>query len=78
MRTYAHDKDVLWMNLREFQSILIYFGEEEIEDLQAAIDKRRNRRSACDGDDRPGLVEQPVYSSNVGADEFSEIRTQDF
>ena len=64
------------MNLRDFQSILIYFSEEEIEDLQAAIDKRRG--PACDGDDRPGLVEQPVYSSNVGADEFSEIRVQDY
>jgi hypothetical protein len=49
------------VDLRDFESILIFFSEDEIEELQAAIDERRSRRLACDGEDRPGSVEQPVY-----------------
>jgi hypothetical protein len=30
------------VELRDFESILIYFSEEEIEELQAAIDRRRS------------------------------------
>lgn len=34
------------MDLRDFKSILIFFSEEEIEKLEAAIDERRSRRLA--------------------------------
>ncbi len=34
--------------MRDFESILIIFSEEEIEELQAAIEERRSRRLALD------------------------------
>ncbi len=34
------------VNLRDFESILIYFSEAEIVVLQAAIDERKSRRRA--------------------------------
>jgi hypothetical protein len=68
------------MKLRDFESVLLFFSEEEIEELQAAIDERgsRRRRLARDGEDCPGSVEQPVYSSNVGevVEEFSAVHIQ--
>jgi len=64
------------VNLRDFKSILLYFSEEEIEVLQAAIDERKSRRLARDRQEGcPGAVEQPVYSSNVGEEEFLEVHT---
>ena len=66
------------VNLRDFDTVLIFFSEEEIEELQAAIDKRRSRRPARHGEDCPALLEQPVYSSNVRGEEFSEVRMQDY
>jgi hypothetical protein len=54
--------------LRDFESILIFFSEEEIEKLQAAIDERRSRSSlardeACslepaEQSESPNCVEQ--------------------
>jgi hypothetical protein len=52
--------------LRDFESILLFFSEEEVEELQAAIAERRSRRLARDGKDCPESEEQPPYSSNVG------------
>jgi hypothetical protein len=46
------------VQLRAFESILIFFSEEEIEKLQADIDKRRSRSLAREGEDRPESVEQ--------------------
>jgi len=65
------------VDLRDFESLLIFFSEEEIEELQATIDKRRSRRLARDGDDCPGSVKPPVYSFNVVEELFSEVRIQD-
>ena len=56
------------MNLRDFESIFLFFSDEEIEELQAAIDERRSRRLARDGEEDLGAVEQPLYSSNVGGE----------
>jgi hypothetical protein len=50
------------VNLRDFESILIFFSEEEIEELQAAIDKRRSL--ALDEESLPKLAEQSEYSAN--------------
>jgi hypothetical protein len=62
------------VDLRDFESIFIFLSEEEMEELQAAIDERRSRRLACDGEDCSGSVEQPVYSPNVGEGEFLDVR----
>ena len=78
MRTYyvcAERADYSNVNLRDFESILLFFSEEEIEELQAAIDeRRRSRRLARDGEEL-GPVDQPVYSSNVGEEVLSEVHT---
>ena len=50
------------MDLRDFQSILYYFSEEEIKELQAAIDKRRGL--ALDKESLPEAVEQSDYSAS--------------
>ena len=50
------------MNLRDFESILIYFSEEDIQELEAAIAKRRNL--ASDEEGLPKLAEQSDYSAN--------------
>ncbi len=40
------------VDLRDFESIPIFFSEEEIERLQTAIDERRSRRLALE-EERP-------------------------
>jgi hypothetical protein len=60
--------------LRDFDSILLYFSEEEIEELQAAIEARASRRLAREEEqDCSGTLEQPVYSPNVLEEVFSEV-----
>jgi hypothetical protein len=49
------------VDLRDFESIPIYFSEEEMEELQAAIDERR-RRLACEEEHPPEPPEQSDYS----------------
>ena len=62
------------VNLRDFDSILLYFSEEEIEELQAAIDTRKSRRLAREEEqDCSGTLEQSVYSPNDLEGEFSEV-----
>jgi hypothetical protein len=63
--TYAQGKGQTSADLRDFESIPIFFSEEEIGELQADIDEHRSRRLAREGEDRPESVEQPVYSLNV-------------
>jgi hypothetical protein len=62
------------MNLRDFESILIYFSEEDIQELEAAIAKRRNL--ASDEVGLPKLAEQSDYSANGVEGDFSEIHMQ--
>jgi hypothetical protein len=49
------------MNLRDFESILYFFSEEEIEEVQAAIDKRRSL--ALDEESLRNLVMQSDHSA---------------
>jgi hypothetical protein len=51
--------------LMDFESIPIFFSEEEIEELQADIDKRRSRRLAREGRSSGVGGAEPVYSPNV-------------
>ena len=53
------------MNLRDFESIRLYFSEEDIDELQAGIIKRRTERLACDGRDHRASEEDPNYSPNL-------------
>jgi hypothetical protein len=53
------------MDLRDFESIPIFFTEEEIEELQAAIDERKSRRLALDEERSLKPVERSDYSPNV-------------
>jgi hypothetical protein len=62
------------VDLRDFESILIFFSEEEIEDLQAAIDGRR--RPDLDEERSPKAAEQSDYSPNGVEAVFSEIHIQ--
>ena len=50
------------VNLRDFESILIFFSEKELEELQAAIDKRRSL--ALDEESLRNLIRQSGYSAN--------------
>jgi hypothetical protein len=64
------------VNLRDFESIRLYFSEEDIEELQAAIDERRSTRQTRDvQEDCPGALELPTYLSNVVAKAFLEVST---
>jgi hypothetical protein len=49
------------VDLRDFESIPSFFSEEEIEELQAAIDERR-RWLACEEEHSPEPPEQSDYS----------------
>ncbi len=62
------------VNLRNFESILIFFSEEEIEELQAAIDKRRNQ--ALGEESLPKLAEQSEYPAKAVVAVLSEIPIQ--
>jgi hypothetical protein len=63
------------MNLRDFESILFFFSEEEIEELQAAIDKRSEL--VLDEVSLPKLAEKSDYSANVVEGAFSEVHIHD-
>ncbi len=52
------------MDLRDFESIPLFFSEEEIEELQAAIDKRKSRRLARKEERSLKPAEQLDYSPN--------------
>jgi hypothetical protein len=62
------------VNLRDFESILIFFSEEEIEELQVAIDKRRS--PALAEGNLPKLAEQSDHSANGVDAAFSEAHIQ--
>jgi hypothetical protein len=64
------------VDLRDFESILLYFSQEEMEELQAAIDKRKSRRLALNDESSPKPAEQSDYSSNGVEAVFSEIPIQ--
>jgi hypothetical protein len=53
------------VDLMDFESIPIFFSEEEIEELQADIDKRRSRRLAREGRSSGVGGAELVYSPNV-------------
>jgi hypothetical protein len=53
---------------------MIFFSEEEIEDLQGAIDKRRSL--ALDEESLPKLAEQSDHSANGAQVVFSEVHIQ--
>ncbi len=59
------------VNLRDFESILIFFSEEEIEELQATIDNRRNQ--APGEESVPKLAEHSNYPANAVEAVLSEI-----
>jgi hypothetical protein len=63
--SYAQGKGQASVDLRDFESIPIFFSEEEIEEVQAAIDERRSRRLALEEERPLKVVEQSDYSSNV-------------
>jgi hypothetical protein len=52
------------VDLRDFESILLFFSEEEIDVLRAAIDERRSRRLASDEERSLKPAEQSDYSPN--------------
>jgi hypothetical protein len=65
------------VELRDFESILIFFSEEEIEKLQAAIDMRRSRKLVLDYERSLNPTEQPDHSLNLAEDEvFPEVHIQ--
>jgi hypothetical protein len=65
------------VELRDFECILIFFSEEEIEKLQVAIEKRRNRKLVLDKECSLSPAEQPDYSLNLAEDEvFPEVHIQ--
>ncbi len=71
------------MDLGDFESTLIFFSEEEIEKLQAAIDERRRsrrsrRRLALDEERSLNPAEQPDYSLNLAeeGEVFPEVPIQ--
>jgi len=72
---YAHGEGGLYsVNLRDFESIPIFFSEEEIEVLQAAIDERRRRTLAPEEERTLEPAEQSDYSPKLVECEFSEVR----
>jgi hypothetical protein len=64
------------VDLRDFQSILLFFSEEEIEELQAAIDKRRSKRLSLTDENSPERAGQPDYSPNGVEAVFFDIRIE--
>jgi hypothetical protein len=57
------------VNLSDFESILIYFSDEEIEQLQAVIDKRRSLDS-----DQEGLSTPAEHSDYAATGAEAELR----
>jgi hypothetical protein len=64
------------VDLRDFESILTFFSEEEIEDLQAAIDERSSRRPALDEKRSPKPAEQSDYPPDDVEAAFSDVHIQ--
>jgi hypothetical protein len=66
------------VELRDFESILIYFSEGEIENLQVAIEERRCRRLVLDYERSLNPAEQPDYSLNLAeeGEVFPEVHIQ--
>jgi hypothetical protein len=66
------------VDLRDFESILIFFSEGEIENLQVAIEKRRCRRLVLDYERSLSPAEQPDYSLNLAeeGEVFPEVPIQ--
>jgi hypothetical protein len=60
------------VDLRDFESIPTFFSEEEMAELQAAIDERRSRRLSL-GERSP---EQPDRSPDGVEAAFYDVRTQ--
>lgn len=63
------------MDLRDFESISIFFSEEEMAELQTAIDERRSRRLALE-ERSPEPAENSDYSPNVVEAVFSALGIQ--
>lgn len=57
------------VDLRDFESILFFFSEEEIEKLQVAIEERRSGRLVLDKERSLNPAEPPDYSFNLVEDE---------
>jgi hypothetical protein len=73
--SYAHGgRTFSSVDLRDFESILIFFSEEEIEELQGAIDKRRSL--ALDEESLHNLVKQSDHSANGVEDVSPEVPLQ--
>jgi hypothetical protein len=64
------------VDLRDFQSISIFFSKEEIEKLQTAIDERRSRRLVLDEERSLKLTEQSDYSPKLAEEVFPEVHIQ--
>jgi hypothetical protein len=60
-------------NVRDFESLLLFFSEEEIVKLQSAIDERRSRRLAPDEERSLESADQSDYSPNLAEENFSEV-----
>jgi hypothetical protein len=63
------------VDLMDFESILIYFSEGEIEELLVAIDERRSRRLARDREVCLGSEEQLVYPLDGRGAGFQKLPT---
>jgi hypothetical protein len=60
MGNYSHmERTFSSVDLRDFESILLYFSDEEIEELQAAIDERCNARAHLGDGDTSGMGYSP-------------------
>ena len=58
-RGWRHNGNV---DSSDFESIVLFFSEEEIEGLQAAIDERTMKRLVREGEDRGASEVDPGYS----------------
>jgi hypothetical protein len=63
------------VDLRDFESIPTFFSEEEMAELQAAIDERRSRRLALE-ERSSEPAEQPDYSPDGAEAAFYDLRIQ--
>ena len=62
--------------MRDFESVLIYFSEEELDKLQVAIEQRRSRRLALDYERSLNPAEQSHSSLNLAGEVFPEVPIQ--
>jgi hypothetical protein len=63
------------VDLRDFEIIPTFFSEEEMAELQAAIDERRSRRLSL-GERSPEQAGQPDRSPDGVEAAFYDVRTQ--